>query len=88
MGITISLSRELGERKIRVNSLNPGLVETEGVKSVGFDQGDFRQHVEAQTPLGRIGQPDDIAKAAVFFASNDAGWVNGQSLLLAGGFRQ
>jgi 3-oxoacyl-[acyl-carrier protein] reductase len=86
--ITISLSRELGARKIRVNSLNPGLVETEGAISAGFSEGEFRQHAEAQTPLGRIGQPEDIAKAAVFFASNDAGWVNGQSLLLAGGLRQ
>jgi 3-oxoacyl-[acyl-carrier protein] reductase len=86
--ITISLSKELGARKIRVNSLNPGLIETEGVKTAGFSEGEFRQHAEAQTPLGRIGQPEDIARAAVFFASSDAGWVNGQSLLLAGGMRQ
>jgi 3-oxoacyl-[acyl-carrier protein] reductase len=86
--ITISLSKELGPRKIRVNSLNPGLVETEGVTAMGFNEGEFRQHAEAQTPLGRIGQPEDIATAAVFFASSDAGWVNGQSLVLAGGMRQ
>jgi 3-oxoacyl-[acyl-carrier protein] reductase len=86
--ITVSLSKELGERKIRVNSLNPGMVETEGLHSVGFAEGDFRKHVEATTPLGRIAQPDDIATAAVFFASDDAGWVTGQTLILAGGMRQ
>jgi 3-oxoacyl-[acyl-carrier protein] reductase len=86
--ITVALSKELGARKIRVNSLNPGLVETEGLHSVGFDAGDFRKMVEAQTPLGRIAQPEDIARAAVFFASDDAGWVTGQTLILAGGQRQ
>jgi 3-oxoacyl-[acyl-carrier protein] reductase len=86
--ITISLSKELGPRKIRVNSLNPGLVETEGVRAGGFAEGDFRKQLEAQTPLGRIAQPEDIARAAVFFASPDAGWVTGQTLILAGGLRQ
>ena len=86
--ITVALSKELGPRKIRVNSLNPGMVETEGLHSAGFAESDFRKTIEAQTPLGRIGQPDDIAKAAVFFASSDAGWVTGQTLLLAGGQRQ
>lgn len=86
--ITISLSQELGPRKIRVNSLNPGMVETEGLHAVGFAESDFRKHVESITPLGRIAQPLDIAKAAVFFASDDAGWVTGQTLLLTGGQRQ
>jgi 3-oxoacyl-[acyl-carrier protein] reductase len=86
--VTIALSKELGPRRVRVNSLNPGMVETEGLRAAGFDQSDFRRAVEAQTPLGRIGQPQDIARAAVFFASDDAGWVTGQTLLLAGGQRQ
>ncbi len=86
--ITISLSKELGPRKIRVNSLNPGMVETEGLHAVGFAESDFRKMVEAQTPLGRIAQPNDIATAAVFFASDDAGWVTGQTIILAGGQRQ
>jgi hypothetical protein len=83
--ITISLSKELGPRKIRVNSLNPGMVETEGVHAAGFAESDFRKMIESTTPLGRIGQPDDIGKAAVFFASDDAGWVNGQTVIAAGG---
>ena len=86
--ITVSLSQELGPKKIRVNSLNPGMVETEGLHAVGFAESDFRKHVEATTPLGRIAQPQDIATAAVFFASDDAGWVTGQTLLLTGGLRQ
>ncbi len=86
--ITVSLSQELGPKKIRVNSLNPGMVETEGLHAVGFAESDFRKHVESITPLGRIAQPEDIAKAAVFFASDDAGWVTGQTLLLTGGQRQ
>ncbi|WP_158743844.1 SDR family NAD(P)-dependent oxidoreductase [Acidisphaera sp. L21] len=83
--ITISLSKELGARKIRVNSLNPGMVETEGATALGFIDGDFAKQVAAMTPLGRIGQPDDIAKIAVFLASDMAGWVNGQQILAAGG---
>ena len=86
--ITVVLSRELGPRKIRVNSLNPGMVETEGLHAVGFAEGDFRKMVEAQTPLGRIAQPADIARAAVFFASDDAGWITGQILIASGGQRQ
>jgi 3-oxoacyl-[acyl-carrier protein] reductase len=86
--ITVSLSQELGPKKIRVNSLNPGMVETEGLHAIGFAEGDFRKMVESQTPLGRIAQPEDIARAAVFFASDDAGWVTGQTLILAGGQRQ
>jgi 3-oxoacyl-[acyl-carrier protein] reductase len=86
--ITVSLAGELGPRKIRVNSINPGMVETEGLHAVGFAESDFRKHIEATTPLGRIAQPRDIATAAVFFASDDAGWVTGQTLVLSGGARQ
>jgi 3-oxoacyl-[acyl-carrier protein] reductase len=86
--LTISLSQELGPKKIRVNSLNPGMIETEGLHSTGISDSDMRKDVEAKTPLGRIGKPEDIARAAVFFASDDAGWVTGQQLLLAGGQRQ
>jgi len=87
--LTIALSRELGPKKIRVNSLNPGMVETEGVHAAGLAESDFRKMLESQTPLGgRIAQPEDIARAAVFFASDDAGWVTGQTLILAGGLRQ
>jgi 3-oxoacyl-[acyl-carrier protein] reductase len=85
--ISVSLSQELGPRGIRVNSLNPGMVETEGFRSAGLAESDFRKKTESETPLGRIGQPEDIARAAVFFASNDAGWVTGQTLILAGGYR-
>jgi len=86
--LTVALSEELGPKKIRVNSLNPGMVETEGLHAGGLADGDFRKMLESQTPLGRIGQPQDIARAAVFFASDDAGWVTGQTLILAGGQRQ
>ena len=86
--ITIALSKELGPKKIRVNSLNPGMVETGGLHAVGFAESNFRKTVESTTPLGRIAQPQDIARAAVFFASDDAGWVTGQTLILAGGQRQ
>jgi 3-oxoacyl-[acyl-carrier protein] reductase len=86
--ITVALSQELGPRKIRVNSLNPGMVETDGLHSAGLAESDFRKMLEAKTPLGRIAQPEDIARAAVFFASDDAGWITGQSLILSGGQRQ
>ena len=86
--VTIALSKELGPKKIRVNSLNPGMVETEGLHAAGIAASDLRKMVESQTPLGRIGQPDDIARVAVFYASDDAGWITGQTLLLAGGQRQ
>src|SRR5213082_2284469 len=85
--ITKTLAKELGPRKIRVNSINPGMVITEGVVSAGFDKGDFRETFESQTPLGRVGQPDDIAPAAVFFASDDSKWITGETLLIAGGLR-
>jgi 3-oxoacyl-[acyl-carrier protein] reductase len=83
--ITKSLAKELGPKKIRVNSLNPGMIETEGLHAAGFAEGDFRKHIESQTPLGRIGQPDDTAKVAVFLASDDSGWVTGETLLVSGG---
>jgi 3-oxoacyl-[acyl-carrier protein] reductase len=87
--VTVALSKELGPRKIRVNSLNPGMVETEGVHAAGIADSEFRKVIESQTPLGgRIAQPEDIARAAVFFASDNAGWVTGQTLILAGGQRQ
>ncbi len=85
--ITRSLAKEFGPRKIRVNSINPGLVITEGVESVGFDEGDFRKQFEAQSPLGRAGQPEDIAPAAVFLASEESSWITGETLVIAGGVR-
>ena len=85
--ITGVLSRELGARKIRVNALNPGMVETEGTHSAGFIGSDFEAGAVAQTPLGRIGQPNDIASIAVFLASNDSDWLTGEHLLAGGGMR-
>lgn len=86
--VTVSLSQELGPKKIRVNSLNPGMVETEGLHTAGMVESDFRKMLEARTPLGRIAQPEDIARTAVFYASDDSGWVTGQTLILSGGQRQ
>lgn len=83
--VTKSLAKELGGRKIRVNSINPGMIETEGVHAAGFAEGDFRKHVESQTPLGRIGQPQEIATVAGFLASTDSGWITGETLLASGG---
>jgi len=85
--VTVSLSKELGSRKIRVNSLNPGMVETEGVHAAGFIGSDFQKKTEAETPLGRIGQPDDIATIAAFLASDDSYWVSGQTINASGGAR-
>lgn len=85
--ITRTLAKELGPRNIRVNAINPGMVETEGVRTAGFDKGEFREQVESQTPLGRIGQPLDIAPAAVFLASSDSAWITGETLRIAGGLR-
>ncbi|MDP9339699.1 MAG: glucose 1-dehydrogenase [Acidobacteriota bacterium] len=85
--VTRSLAKEFGPRKIRVNSINPGLVITEGVESVGFDEGDFRKTFEAQSPLGRVGLPEDIAPAAVFLASGESSWITGETLVIAGGVR-
>jgi 3-oxoacyl-[acyl-carrier protein] reductase len=85
--ITRTLAKELGPRKIRVNAILPGMIETEGVKSAGMNEGAFRQAIEAQTPLGRIGQPNDIAPAAVFLASPEAAYITGETLRIAGGLR-
>lgn len=85
--ITRVLSKELGPRGIRVNSINPGLVETEGTKSMGIMDSDFRRLVEEITPLKRFGMPQDIAPAAVFLASDDASWITGECLVIAGGRR-
>jgi len=85
--ITRSLAKELGPRKIRVNSINPGLVVTEGVRAMGIPDSDFERQFLAQAPLGRVGQPQDIAPAAVFLASNEASWITGETLQISGGFR-
>ena len=85
--ITRSLAKELGAKKIRVNSVNPGMVETEGTHSQGIPDSDFRKQVESQTPLGRIGQVDDIAPAVVFLASDESKWITGETWHVAGGFR-
>lgn len=85
--VTKSLAQELGARNIRVNSINPGMVITEGVQAAGLAESDFRRQIEARTPLGRIGQPRDIAPAAVFLASADAAWITGETLVIAGGLR-
>jgi 3-oxoacyl-[acyl-carrier protein] reductase len=85
--ITRSLAQELGPRGIRVNAVNPGIVETEGVHTAGILESDFRKQAEAQTPLGRIGQPGDVAPAVVFLASGDSGWITGETLRIAGGLR-
>jgi 3-oxoacyl-[acyl-carrier protein] reductase len=85
--ITGVLSRELGPKKIRVNAINPGMIETEGSHAAGFIGSDFHHGAVAQTPLGRIGQPGDIASIAVFLASDDSGWLTGEQLLAGGGMR-
>lgn len=85
--ITGVLSQELGPRKIRVNALSPGLVETEGTHTAGAIGSDFEQNAVAHTPLGRIGQPNDIASVAVFLASDDSYWLSGERLYAAGGAR-
>jgi 3-oxoacyl-[acyl-carrier protein] reductase len=85
--VTKSLAKELGPRKIRVNSLNPGMIETEGLHAAGIKGSDFEKQIAAQTPLGRIGQPQDIATVATFLASADSGWITGETFLVAGGYR-
>ena len=84
-GITRVLAKELGPRKIRVNSINPGVVETEGTHSAGIIGSDFERQAVQQTPLGRFGQPADIAPVAVFLASDGARWVTGETLVVSGG---
>jgi 3-oxoacyl-[acyl-carrier protein] reductase len=85
--IAVALSKELGNRNIRVNTIAPGGVETEGSRSMGMIGGDMEKHLVAGTPLGRIGQPADIAKVAVFLASDDSQWINGEKISVSGGFR-
>jgi 3-oxoacyl-[acyl-carrier protein] reductase len=83
--ITGVLAKELGPRKIRVNSINPGMIETEGVHAAGFIESDFRKWVETQSPLGRIGQSDDIAPTAVYLASSDSKYLTGETIRVTGG---
>jgi 3-oxoacyl-[acyl-carrier protein] reductase len=83
--ITVVLAKELGPRKIRVNSINPGMIETEGVHAAGLHEGDFRKWVESQSPLGRIGQPNDISPTAVYLASSDSKYLTGEIIRVTGG---
>ena len=85
--ITRALARELGPRGIRVNAINPGMVETEGTHAAGIAESDMRKQTEAQTPLGRIGQPQDIAGTVVFLASADSSWITGETFVISGGYR-
>ncbi len=85
--ITRALAKELGPRKIRVNSINPGMVVTEGLQAAGIAESDFSKRYTEQSPLGRLGQPQDIATIAVFLASEDSAWVTGESLFVSGGYR-
>src|SRR5215510_14158639 len=85
--ITRTLAKELGPRKIRVNSINPGMVVTEGAVAGGYTEGDMRKTFESLTPLGRVGETDDISPAAVFFASDDSKWITGEAVIIAGGLR-
>jgi 3-oxoacyl-[acyl-carrier protein] reductase len=85
--ITGVLAKELGAKKIRVNSINPGIVQTEGTQSAGFIGSDFEKGLVAQTPLGRAGQPDDIGSVAVFLASDDSRWLTGGQIIASGGLQ-
>ena len=85
--ITGSLAKELGARKIRVNAVRPGLVETEGTNTSGFTSGEFHDQYVKNAPLGRIGQPQDIATAVTFLASADSSWISSETLLVSGGHR-
>jgi len=85
--ITVILSKELGPKNVRVNAINPGIVETEGTHAAGFIGSDFEKGFVAQTPLGRIAQVDDISPAAVFLASSDSRYMTGQTLNISGGIR-
>jgi 3-oxoacyl-[acyl-carrier protein] reductase len=85
--VTLALSKELGPRNIRVNSLNPGMIETEGAHAAGIMGSDFEKKAAADTPLGRIGQPDDVATVAAFLASDDSAWLTGQTIQASGGAR-
>lgn len=83
--VTKVLAKELGPKRIRVNTISPGITETEGSHEQGFMGGEWEAQLLAQIPLGRIAQPDDIAKVAVFLASDDAGWITGERIQVAGG---
>jgi 3-oxoacyl-[acyl-carrier protein] reductase len=85
--LTLVLAKEQGPKKIRVNAVAPGMVETEGTVAGGMTEGDFRKETEAKTPVGRIGQPKDIATAVAYLASDDASWVSGETWFISGGFR-
>jgi 3-oxoacyl-[acyl-carrier protein] reductase len=85
--VSAALAQELGPRKIRVNSVNPGMIITEGVQAAGFIGSDFEKEAVKRTPLGRVGQPQDIASIAAFLASDESTWVNGQIIYAAGGMR-
>jgi 3-oxoacyl-[acyl-carrier protein] reductase len=85
--ITRSLAQELGPRKIRVNAVSPGVVETEGLHAAGIPGSDFQRQMEAQTPLGRISRPQDVAPAVVFLASSESHWITGENLYVSGGLR-
>jgi 3-oxoacyl-[acyl-carrier protein] reductase len=85
--VTKSLAKELGPKQIRVNSINPGMIETEGAHGAGIIGSDFQKQAESQTPLGRIGQPQDVATVAAFLASADSRWITGETLTTAGGYR-
>jgi len=85
--ITGVLARELGPKQIRVNAVNPGMIETEGTHTAGFIGSDFHKDVVSKTPLGRIGQPDDVAAVVTFLASDDSRWLTGEELLASGGNR-
>jgi len=85
--VTRVLAKELGGRRIRVNSINPAGIETEGTHRLGIMEGDFKKQLAAQTPLGRVGQPEDIASIAVFLASPESGWLTGETVTASGGYR-
>jgi 3-oxoacyl-[acyl-carrier protein] reductase len=85
--ITGVLAKELGPRKIRVNAISPGMIATDGARAGGFVGGDFQKMVEAQAPLGRMGEPDDIAPTAVYLASSDSKYMTGETLLVSGGLK-
>jgi 3-oxoacyl-[acyl-carrier protein] reductase len=85
--ITRSLAQELGPRRIRVNAISPGVVETEGLHAAGIPGSDFQKQMETQTPLGRISRPQDVAPAVVFLASPESAWITGENLYVSGGLR-
>ncbi|HYQ40834.1 MAG TPA: glucose 1-dehydrogenase [Polyangiaceae bacterium] len=85
--ITGVLSREFGQRKIRFNSINPGMIDTEGAREAGFIGSDFEKMIAAQAPFGRAGQPDEVADIAVFLASKESRWLTGETLIASGGMR-